>query len=197
VEVRFGGSRSMAPASTKLQLVALPAAAGGLTVDPLPTLKVGQDATLTVVARLHAEGGDPVTGARVDVLVDGVLGRGASTDATGMARLQFREELEAGEHWLEVRFGGTRTVTPASITRPFTVLPAEVEVQVVPALAGVDVAVNGQVFTSGPDGVARLQFERVGAYRVEVLSGRRPSPPGRSSSSAGGRTRSSPPLGTS
>jgi hypothetical protein len=50
-----------------------------------------------------------------------------------------------------------------------TVLPHELEVQVMPPIAGTRIAVNGQVFTSDDQGLAHLQMDKPGAYHLEVL----------------------------
>ena len=169
VEVRFSGSRAAAPASLTRPLSVLAAVAGSLTLDPLPSVRIGTDSVVTLVAHLVDDSGTPVPGARLELLVDDTQQRLGSTDATGAARLQFHPDMLPGDHQVEVRFGGMRGLAPGNATATLHVLPHQLEVQVTPAVAGASIAVNGQIFTSDDQGIVRLTMDKPGAYHVEAL----------------------------
>jgi hypothetical protein len=167
VEVRFAGSRAASPASATGHLSVAPVAVNGLTLDPLPVLQVGQDPASNVVAHMRNASGQPVPGARLDLLIDGVPAGVGLTDADGAASFNFRRTLVAGEHEVEIRFAGSRAAAPASITRPLSVLPANASTLIVDPLPNVRIGTDTVVNV-----VARLQdgsAAPVPGARLELL----------------------------
>ena len=125
IEVRFGGSRAAAASSAMSRLSVLPVDNSQLTVDPVPTIQAGRDPTVTIVAHLISERGQPVTGARLDLLVDATPAASGLTDPTGTAQLTFRRVLPVGDHRIDLKFAGSRVAAPTSKTAQFSVVAVD------------------------------------------------------------------------
>src|SRR5919202_196355 len=114
IEVRFNGSRVATASNAFSRLTVLPVDDSRLTIGPLPRLQLGQDPTVTLVAHLVSNTGDPVSGARLDLLVDGVVTGGGITDPGGTAQITFRRVLTVGDHRVDLKFAGSRIAAPTS-----------------------------------------------------------------------------------
>jgi hypothetical protein len=159
IDVKFDGSRAVAPASASAELQVQDVVVNGLTMDPLPVLQFGQDPSVKVVAHLIDQSGAAVAGERLALVIDGAPAGSGMTDATGTTELHFRRELAAGQHEIEVRFDGSRAEAPASTSRPLTVLPVAVHGLSVeplpPRAAGEDPAVADAIAEHEPSGRRR------------------------------------------
>lgn len=58
----------------------------------------------------------------------------------------------------------------SSPSAPLDVDPAGLEIWIVPPLPGVTFSLNGRLFTSDENGVARIQVSRTGTYRLKVVT---------------------------
>ena len=111
----------------------LPTVWNGITLNLPGTVKAGQDFTAdaTVLAS-----GVPVVGVGVHFLVDGFQNHQAATDSAGIAHFKQRGTISAGSHRIDASYGG------ASASGTVNIVPLTLTVQVVPATAGVTVALD-------------------------------------------------------
>ncbi len=97
-----------------------------------------------------------------------VLGQ-ARTSASGTYKIQINKNLPAGNYKVIAAFKGAHLLAPASSAISFEILPATVKVATVPAVAGITFQLDGQKFISGQDGMASININKAGEYRLDVL----------------------------
>jgi len=180
IKVEYSGSKSLLPSSAVAELVIMPAvrqpsqAAQGvasvLSIDSIAPISVGADRT--VVARLSTPTGEN-TGAVgnevVQLFIDDKPVRRARTDSSGMVSIHLPDDLPAGTHPLRIEYDGTRALLAASASTDLVVAPAIVQIQIIPALAGVRFSLNGREFVSDASGMARTEVDRAGTFPLEIL----------------------------
>ncbi len=133
----------------------------------LKSARVGQPAT--VIARLVNAAGTPAKNARIALFINGVRHGEIRTDANGIATRRLADDLPTGAYTIDGDFAGMPGLLPARTSMRMVVEPAVVEVQTVPALAGLRFALDGHTFSSGDDGIARIEVDHVGDYTLEAL----------------------------
>jgi len=97
-----------------------------------------------------------------------ILGQ-THTDAQGGFQVEIHKDLPAGSYVVTASFKGAHLLNPASNVISFKILPATVNVQTVPAVSGITFQMDGQQFVSGPDGMATVDINQAGVYRLSVL----------------------------
>jgi hypothetical protein len=139
-----------------------------LTITPPVSVSVGDPAV--VVLRLVSSKGQPVANQRVELFVDGVQERTARTDASGRVSIRVRRD-EAGMYELYATFKGSKlpSLGSSKASADLVIAPATIEIRTTPALPDVKFSLDGQVFSSGDDGVARIEVKKAGTYHLEVL----------------------------
>lgn len=145
-----------------------PPAGTSLVVQPLAPLDLGS--TADVRARLTTATGMAIAHETVGFAVDGVRRFRVSTDQNGDVSFTVSGDLEAGTHTLTVIFEGTDTLAASFARLNLVIVPATIEIQTVPAWAGIEFALDGHPFASDSDGIARYTVARVGIYRLELVS---------------------------
>lgn len=96
------------------------------------------------------------------------LGR-THTNSEGVAKARLDEGLPAGGYTLEAAFEGYKAYRPARTATTFTIEPALLTVKTVPPIAGVAFSLDGYVFATQADGVARTSVAQSGVYTLELL----------------------------
>jgi hypothetical protein len=104
----------------------------------------------------------------VIITVDGKLLGETRTDTNGNYALKVTLQLPAGTYTLAATFKGTYLLAASSAQTSLQILPAEVRIQTVPAIAGVAFTMDNRQFISGPDGVASISISKAGSYRLTV-----------------------------
>ncbi len=138
-----------------------------LSILPIETPPLGQ--SIGVTLHLADEAGALLPHRRLLLYLNGEpLGR-THTSSEGVAKARLDEGLPAGEYTLEAAFEGYRAYRPTRAATTFTVQPALVTVKTVPPLAGVAFSLDGHIFTTQADGVARTSVAQSGVYTLEVL----------------------------
>ncbi len=165
VEGVFDGLPQLLGARAATSVAVVPTAIELRTV--LASSRVGQPAA--VIARLVDAAGAPAANARIALFVNGARHGEIRTDANGMASRHLESNLSSGTYTVEGVFEGLPGLLPSRVSTPLVVEPAIVEVQTVPALAGVRFALEGRTFVSGDDGIARITVDQVGDYKLEAL----------------------------
>jgi hypothetical protein len=104
-----------------------------------------------------------------------VLGQ-AHTSDSGAYKVQITKDLPAGKYQVTAAFKGAHLLAPASTVFSVEVLPTTFKVQTVPAVAGITFQLDGQQFVSGQDGMASINVNQAGQYRLDVLLDRYRNP---------------------
>jgi len=125
-----------------------------LTTQPVKPLPLGGRAV--VDAQLATVIGTPVADAPLVLLMDGVREGQEQTDATGLASFRIQRDLPG--------------LLPSRASTELIVHPAQLEIRTAPPLPGVRFSLEGRIVASDWDGMARIQAEKAGTYRLEVLS---------------------------
>ena len=139
-----------------------------LTFETPVPVSVGNPST--VVLQLISSKGEPVANQRVDLFVDGLRERSAKTDASGNASFRVRRDV-AGAYALQATFKGSKlpSLGSSKASAELVVEPAVVEIHVTPSLPDIKFSLGGQIFSSDDYGVARIEVEKAGAYRLQLL----------------------------
>jgi hypothetical protein len=145
----------------------LPATTTLLSIESAPPLQLGQHPLIRV--QLQTADGVPIIGAPIELFLNEARQRRALTNEYGVATFHIRRNLVAGRYALRATYAGSAAFYSASTTSSLAVLPWELHIQTVPALAGVQFALNGNGFASGNDGIARIQIDWVATYQLALL----------------------------
>jgi len=140
-----------------------------LLIEVPSSVPVGE--SFTVVARLTGPNGElygAVANEVLQLFIDGLPARRIRTNFAGAAQFVVNQTLAVGPHVVTVVYSGSSTLAPAAASTTVTVAPAVLEIRTVPALPGVLVKAAGNVFSTGPDGIARIPFAEPGSYDIEV-----------------------------
>ncbi len=140
-----------------------------IKVDPVPTYAIGDQPAITV--HLTKDSGVPLSDRLIRVfsyknrVAEGV------TDSSGTARIPLYFNFYPGEYSLLVTFGGSTLDHLASTftSTMLTIVPGTVQVQTVPALAGVQFTINSQVQTTDASGLVEFTFDHIGGYHIQVV----------------------------
>ena len=138
-----------------------------LSVKAVGPLQAGSPAIF--VAELKAEGqmnAGAVKNELIKLIVDGTQERRARTDETGTVELRIRRELSIGVHTIEVVYDGSTSLLPSRISTELVVTPVMLEIHVLPPMSNVQFSLDGQLFTSNDAGVAKIEVEQPGTYRL-------------------------------
>ena len=167
LEVRFDGATDLRPsgALTRLQVVAPSRTV--LTIQLLEPVTAGRSTNIS--AQLITVSGQPVVNESVEWYLNGVRTRRGRTDASGTALLRIGRDLRAGTYALGVIFDGAAAFRASGASTDLVVGPAQLEIHTVPALPGVVLSLDGRAFRSDENGIARIQVDQGGTYRLEVL----------------------------
>ncbi len=128
---------------------------------------IGDHVNLSV--RLTTQG-VPVNDGRITFFIDDIEARQTRTDVNGVATFRTSRQLEAGTYVITADYEGSRNLASASASRTIVIHPWTLEVETVPPLEGATFSVDDQHFTSGPDGVARVEITQSRIYRLEYQS---------------------------
>ena len=138
-----------------------------LTIAPVEDFPVGRPAVL--VAELTNEQGKPLPNKVVQVRLNGEDRRRLRTDEDGVANIYLGRDLPVGSYDVEVEFIGTEAYQSSLAHSDFAVRPARLTIQIVPPLAGIGFALDGESFYSDEDGVAVAEVGTPGVYDLELL----------------------------
>lgn len=143
-----------------------------LIVEPLEPQPLGK--RINVNVKLINQQGRRLPNKPLRVYVDGELVRQARTDDRGEANIRISQDLPVGSYALRVMFIGTEAYQWSMDRTEFIVRPVQLEVKVVPPLTGIEFVLGGpqgaRTFTSGDDGLARIELDELGIYPLEVLT---------------------------
>ncbi|HUF38710.1 MAG TPA: Ig-like domain-containing protein [Anaerolineales bacterium] len=131
-----------------------------------PAFQIGDPIEFLLL--LETQSGSPLAGQRIEIYLDGQHAGTVETDALGSARFRPAGVLSAGPHTIEAVYQGFQFYRSTSVRMQFNVEPAEIVVQTVPVIAGLEFTLDGRAFRTGPDGLARITVDRTGDYDLQL-----------------------------
>ncbi len=139
-----------------------------LTLDDRGALDLGEDIILS--GTLKDAYDRPIVGRPVRfTLGEEYLGQ-ARSDEDGYFERKLKNALKAGIYEITATTNATHFLAASSISISMRILPAEVRVQTVPAIAGVGFELDGRRFVSGADGSAAIKVDEIGEHQLHVLA---------------------------
>lgn len=168
IEARFEGSPGLTPSSAMAVLEVVTPAPSVLIVYPLPPIPLGKP--VTIQAQLVTASGQPISDEPVELYLNAERLKRTRTDSAGTVALSVRRDLKPGAYTFNVVFPGSVHYLESGSSAELVVEPALLEIHTVPPLPGVEFSLAGRVFRSDEEGVARIQVETPGSYRLEVLA---------------------------
>ncbi len=141
-----------------------------LRLDPMPAYAIGDQPVVTV--HLTRDSGAPLANRLIRVFAYKNRVAEGVTDSSGTARIPLKFNFYPGKYNLLVSFDGSILDHMASTfsTAVLTMNPGTLQVQTVPALAGVQFALNDQVQTTDPSGLVQFTTDHVGGYHIQVAA---------------------------
>ena len=136
--------------------------------SPQPVV-VGELIAITV--HLSTSAGDPVASQQVMVFLDAFQTSVGLTDASGVAIVAFRHELDAGTYELKAAYDGSTELNlqPSTTSVQLVMVPADVVIRTVPPLPGVRIAWDQSTLVTDETGSVQMTVDRRGPFHVEVL----------------------------
>lgn len=137
-----------------------------LTMDPLAPQPVG--ARTEITARLSNVEGRGNPNKVLIFYLNGESLRRIRTDENGVATVLL-PELRIGMYTVQVVFEGTQAYRAAIVSMDFEVRGATLSIVSIPPLPNIEFSLDGELFATGEDGIARIQVADMGTYSLEVL----------------------------
>lgn len=141
-----------------------------LTLTPITDVHAGD--TITVSARLTDVAGTPnrpLADALLVIHFNSAPFRQVRTDEHGGATVTVREPVSGTFH-VEVFYAGDSATLPSYASTTFTVLPAVLDIQTVPAISGVELSVGNQTFRSDASGRIRIEQPVAGDFALHLIT---------------------------
>ena len=141
-----------------------------IRIDPLPTYAIGDQPAVTV--HLMKDSGAPLANRLIRIFAFKNRVAEGVTDSTGTTHIPLYFNFFPGNYSLLVTFDGSDIDHLSSTfhTAMLTIVPGVVQVQTVPALAGVQFKIDGQVQTTDGSGLAQFSITHIGGYHIEVTA---------------------------
>jgi hypothetical protein len=138
-----------------------------ISFSEVSAINLGEAFTLSGYVRTWF--GDPVDNQDVTLEINGTILGQARSDADGYFQRKFTEVYNAGTYKITAFTQETHELYGAAASTNLEILPADVQVQTVPAIAGVAFSIAGSTFYSGTDGIADAKVGNAGVYQLSVL----------------------------
>jgi hypothetical protein len=150
----------------------------------LPKENVLDDVTLNLVGPSQVKLTDPIVlngmledtttnkmvpNKTITFSTNGVYLAQTHTNDQGAFTVKINKDLTAGNYMITASFKGAHLLAPATAAVWLEVLPNTVRIQTVPAIAGITFQMDGRQFISGQDGMASINIDQAGTYRLDVL----------------------------
>lgn len=161
----FSGSDSLMPARAE-QILEVSATRIELSTTPA-TPRLGDRIVLR--ARVTDMHGAPVPPGRVLLFINGERQAELRTDANGDAERALKPDLAAGNYSITAEYLGGPGLLPTDAKHTTTIAPTIFTIRTTPAISGVRFTLNDRLFISGSDGIARVEVDQPGQYRVQIV----------------------------
>jgi hypothetical protein len=138
-----------------------------ISFSDLPAINLGEAFTLSGYVRTWF--GEAVANQDINFTINGTaLGQGRS-DVDGYFQRRFAKVFDAGTYTIAAFTQETHALFGATASTNLEVLPADIQVQTVPAIPGIAFNMAGITFYSGADGAADVKISYAGEYQLRVL----------------------------
>lgn len=140
-----------------------------IKIDPVQTYAIGDQPVLTV--HLTKDSGVPLPDRLIRIFAYKNRVAEGVTDSTGTTRIPLYFNFYPGEYKLLVTFEGSELDHLATTfnTAVLTIVPGTLQVQTVPALAGVQFKIDDQVQTTDTAGLVQFSINHTGGYHIQVV----------------------------
>ncbi len=141
-----------------------------IRIDPVPTYAIGDQPVLTV--HLMKDSGAPLADRLIRIFAYKNRVAEGVTDSTGTARIPLYFNFYPGDYRLLVTFEGSQLdhLDATANTAVLTIVPGTLQVQTVPALAGVQFKIDDQVQTTDASGLVQFSINHTGGYHIQVVA---------------------------
>jgi len=139
-----------------------------IALASMPDIMLGEPFTISGTVRDWV--GQPVVDHPIIFTLEGTYLGQTRTDESGFFQRTFQTSLGVGLYTIAAYFNSTRYLNFSTAATTMKVLPAEVQIQTVPPIAGVTFQIAGGLYVSGPDGSLSIPVNQPGQYRLEVLT---------------------------
>ncbi len=143
-----------------------------LTMQPLSPVPVGNVPVLTV--HLTTASGDPLANQNIRIFSYKNRRAQGITDSTGVASIPLKWNFYPGDYYILAIFNGSNAQdvngpAMANASAHLKIIPAQVTVQTIPPMAGIQFMYNDQIFSSDAKGLVYLSIDHMDIYHIEVL----------------------------
>lgn len=139
-----------------------------ITFQELPTIKLGDSFDLS--GSIKDFYGRPVADKSILFSMDDEYLGQIRSDKDGNFQWKFKKQLNAGTYVVTASSKVTSYLAGTSSSITFNITPAELQIQTVPAIAGVAFQLDDKIFFSGADGSASTMISKIGTYHLSVLT---------------------------
>jgi hypothetical protein len=160
-------ARSIGTSSTSLAGSSYAVIRAVIKLSPIPDIKIGEP--FTISGYILDTGSAPIPDKAVMFSMAGAYLGQASSNSKGYFERKFTKILSAGSYTITATATATHTTAEATATVSMTINPADVEVQTIPAIAGIPFQLDGQTFLSGEDGMAYVNVNTPGTYKLSIM----------------------------
>jgi hypothetical protein len=154
----------------------LPVTAASPTPESAPTAivlaqldAVGLGKPFSLLGILEDQNGKGISDKTIVFTISGIVIGQVSTKNDGTFQTNMNKVMPAGNYEITASFKGTRLLAPSADHTSLKILPATVQVQTIPAIAGVTFKMDGRLFISDANGLATIQINTAGMYRLDTL----------------------------
>jgi hypothetical protein len=155
----LGTFSTSASASSRLQTI--------ITFKEMSDIHLGDP--IILAGTIVDDYGLPVVNKPILFALDGEYLGQVRSDESGFFQRKFNKELNAGTYVVSAMSNATHFLEISSTSTEIKILPTEVRIQTVPAISGIPFQLDGKRFISGEDGMARIEVDVPGTYRLDVL----------------------------
>jgi hypothetical protein len=145
-----------------------------ISLSDLPNINLGEPFTLSGFVRTWF--GEAVANQDVSFIINGTTLGQARPDANGYFQRRFTKIFNAGTYTIAAFTQETHDLFGATASTSLEILPADVQVQTVPAIPGIAFSLAGVTFYSGADGIGDVKVGNAGVYQLGVLAGQNNNP---------------------
>ncbi len=145
-----------------------------ISLSDLADIKLGDPFTLSGFVKTWF--GEAIANQDVRFLINGVTLGQARSDANGYFQRSFSMIFNAGTYTIAAFTQESHDFFGATASTSLEILPADVQVQTVPAIPGIPFSIAGLTFFSDANGIADVKVDNAGLYQLSVLAGQYNNP---------------------
>ncbi len=139
-----------------------------VTFDELLPIDMGQSFTLSGI--IEDINGNPLADKSIFFSIDGEYLGQTPSDSKGEFSREFRQPLDAGIHKITASHSRENLFDKETPSVFLSILPTKVKVQVTPFIPDVGFMLDGRKFYTNDEGLATIEINKYGTYRLTVLA---------------------------